>query len=169
MGYETCQRHPSRPRCLQLLCNSHRRRHNRRLGNQHNGSNEITSTNNICKGCFGSLFCFLQVLFMGLFGGFASFCAQNYCHVEQIICKSREDLRFNRILTLGWWYLCGKATGRRRRMVISVGAQSAAVRTRYFAPAPTNEKSRRINPKSATSKPPSKPPIPNGTAKKLPI
>ena len=34
-------------------------------------------------------------------------------------------------------------------MVISVGAQSAAVRTRYFAPAPTNEKSRRIKCKTS--------------------
>ena len=99
-------------------------------------------------------FCFLQVLFMGLFGGFASFCAQNYCHAEQIICKTRGNLQFNRILTLGWWYLCGKATGRRRRMVISVGAQSAAVRMRYFAPAPTNEKSRRIQCKIRPIHPP---------------
>ena len=62
-------------------------------------------------------------------------------------CKSTKSAIKHKNCTINKMvlYLCIKVSGRRRRMVISVGAQSAAVRTRYFAPAPTNEKSRRIN------------------------
>ena len=52
-------------------------------------------------------------------------------------------------------------------MVISVGAQSAEVRTRYFAPAPTNEKSRRIQCKIRPIQTPIQTPNPQWHRKKI--
>ena len=84
-------------------------------------------------------------------------------------CKSTKSAIKHKNCTINKMvlYLCIKVSGRRRRMVISVGAQSAAVRTRYFAPAPTNEKSRRIQCKIRPIHPPIQTPNPQWHRKKI--